>query len=109
MIKTLIFIVMLFSYSHAGVNSYQVAFETTECNGDSGFATVMIENIDKIKTASCLYEGKKLKTLLVRRSGTYATYTLTYDEAKSVMQDVKLYNRMRLKMMGNANTLIIDK
>ena len=93
----------------SALDSYKVAFETTECNGDMGFATVAIESIDKIQSESCLYEGKKLKKLLVRKGSSYVTYTLTYDEAKSIMQDVKLYNRMRLKMMENSNTLIIDQ
>jgi len=95
---------MLFS-----ADNYQVAFETTECSGESGFATVNIESIDKIQSAGCLHEGKKLKKLLVRKGNSYATYTLTYEEAKNVMQDVKLYNRARLKMMENANTLVITK
>ena len=91
------------------VDNYQVAFETTECSGETGFATVAIQRIDKIESAGCLYEGKKLKKLLVRKGGSYSTYTLTNDEARSVMQDVKLYNRARLKMMENANTLVITK
>jgi len=107
--KVLISLSLFWSLSFGVTESYQVAFETTECSGESGFATVAIKNIDKIQTASCLFEGKKLKKLLVRSGGSFATYTLTYDEAKSVMQDVKLYNRMKLKMMENANTLIITK
>jgi len=107
--KILISLSLLWSFSLSATDSYQVAFETTECDGESGFATVAIQSIDKIQTASCSYEGKKLKKLLVRSGSSFATYTLTYSEAKSVMQDVKLYNRMKLKMMENANTLIIAK
>ncbi len=107
--KILLLLSMLWSFSNAQVDSYQVAFETTECNGESGFATVAIEDIDKIQTASCLHEGKKLKKLLVRSAGSYATYSITHSEAKVIMQDVKLYNRMRLKMMQNSSTLIINK
>ncbi len=106
--KILILVSFLSSLTFA-LDSYQVAFETTECNGEHGFATVQIEDIDKIQSASCRYEGKKLQKLLVRKNGSYETYTLTYTEAKGVMQDVKLYNRARLKMMENANTLVITK
>ncbi|MEA2112177.1 MAG: hypothetical protein U9P71_09035 [Campylobacterota bacterium] len=53
--------------------------------------------------------GKKLQKLLVRRGGSYATYTLTHSEAREVMKDVRLYNRTRLKMMENANTVVITK
>ncbi len=105
-----IFVLMSFMGSLLfALDSYQVAFETTECSGESGFATVTIESIDKIQSAGCLHEGKKLQKLLVRKGNTYATYTLTYDEAKMVMQDVKLYNRARLQMMQSANTLVITK
>ena len=92
-----------------GSDSYQVAFEITECSGETGFAVVNIERISKIQSAGCSYDGKKLKKLIIGKGRSYITYTLTYDEAKSVMQDVKLYNRARLKMMENANTLIITK
>lgn len=95
--------------SYAKQLSYQVAFETTECDGETGFATVDIESIDKIQSASCIYKGKKLKKLLVHKNGSYHTYTITNAEARVIMQDVKLYNHMRLKMMENSNTLIIDK
>ena len=108
-LKVLLILLVSFNISLAKTASYQVAFETTACDGETGFATVDIENIDKIQTASCIYEGKKLKKLLVNKHGSYHTYTMTNDEAKMVMQDVKLYNRMRLKMMENSNTLIIEK
>ncbi|MEA2091217.1 MAG: hypothetical protein U9O83_02495 [Campylobacterota bacterium] len=107
--KILMVWMLLFSSLLAASESYQVAFETTECNGDSGFATVKIENIDKIKAADCLHEGKKLKQLLVRRGSSYVIYTLTENEAKNVMQDVKLYNRAKLKMMENSKTILITK
>jgi hypothetical protein len=106
--KILVLMGFLSSFVFA-LDSYQVAFETTECSGEHGFATVEIADIDKIQSAGCRYEGKKLQKLLIRKNGTYETYTLTYDEAKAVMQDVKLYNRARLKMMENANTLVITK
>ena len=100
--------VSLFSLLFAS-DSYQVAFETTECSGELGFATVQIKNIDRIESAGCRHEGKKLQKLLVRRGGSYATYTLTHGEAREVMKDVRLYNRARLKMMENANAVVITK
>lgn len=109
LLKILLILFVSFNISFAKSTSYQVAFETTSCNGEIGFATVDIENIDKIQSASCLYEGKKLKKLLVNKNGSYNTYTITTEEARAVMQDVKLYNRMRLKMMENSDTLIIDR
>jgi len=108
-IKLLLSSIILVSMSYAKSTSYQVAFETTACDGETGFATVNIEDIDKIQSGSCLYEGKKLKKLLVNKNGSFVTYTMTNDEAKQVMLDVKLYNRMRLKMMENSSTLVIEK
>lgn len=109
LLKIALVLLVISSLSYAKSASYQVAFETTSCEGESGFATVDIQSIDKIQTAQCSYEGKKLKKLLVNKNGTFVTYTMTYEEAKSVMQDVKLYNRMRLKMMENSSTLVIEK
>ena len=109
LLKILFLLLISLNFSYAKSASYQVAFETTSCDGESGFATVSIESIDKIQNASCIYEGKKLKKLLVNKNGSYVSYTMTYDEAKAVMQDVKLYNRMRLKMMENSSTLVIEK
>ncbi len=104
----IIMTVSLFSLIYAG-ESYQVAFETTECSGELGFATVQIKDIDRIESAGCLHEGKKLQKLLVRRGGSYATYTLTHSEAREVMKDVRLYNRARLQMMENANAVVITR
>jgi hypothetical protein len=101
-------IISLFCLLYAD-ESYQVAFETTECSGDLGFATVEIKNIDRIESAECRHEGKKLQKLLVRRRGSYVTYTLTHDEAREIMKDVRLYNRARLQMMQNANAVVITK
>lgn len=107
--KTILILLVTMSMADAKLASYRVAFETISCEGESGFATVDIESIDKIQNAGCSYKGKKLKKLLVTKNGSYVTYILTYEEAKSVIQDVKLYNRMRLKMMENSNTLVIEK
>jgi len=109
LIKTIVFSMLLFASTLSALEPYQVAFETTECNGDSGFATVEIGNIHKVQTASCMHDGKKLKKLLVKKGQSFITYTMTYDEAKAVMQDVKLYNRARLRMMENSNSIIITK
>ena len=91
------------------LDRYQVAFETTECNGDKGFATIDIARIERIESADCRYKGKKLQKMLVKKGGTYAVYMLTYDEAREVMRDIRLYNRAKLKMMQNSDTLVITK
>jgi hypothetical protein len=86
---------------------YQVAFETTECSGETGFATVDISTIDKIKNAGCSIDGKPLKMLLVQHNGSYNTFTMREEEAKAVMQDVKTYNRAQLQLLERSNAVII--
>ena len=94
-------------------SDYQVIFETTGCNGESGFATVKVEDIYKIENAGCTAPGKpgeKLKQVLVKNSsGSYDIFTLTRDEAKTVVTDMKMYMKAKLKALENSNTLIISK
>ncbi len=94
-------------------SEYQVIFETTSCNGESGFATVKVEDIYKIESAGCTVPGKpgeKLKQILVKNSsGSYDTFTLTQSEAKTVVSDIKLYMKAKLKSLENSSTLIINK
>lgn len=93
--------------------SYQVVFETTTCSGQSGFATVAADSVYKIENGDCFAPGsskEKLKKIVVKNSmGSYDTFTLTAAEAKSVIADIKAYQRARLKNLENANTLIITK
>ena len=99
--------------SAAWGSDYQVMFETTSCSGESGFATAKVEDIYKIENAGCNVPGKpseKLKQILVKNSiGSYDTFTLTQDESKMVISDMKMYMKARLKALENAKTLIIDK
>jgi hypothetical protein len=92
--------------------SYQVVFETTSCTGDSGFASVAVENVYKVENGDCFAPGskKKLKKILVRNGkGSFDTFTLTAEEAKSVISDLKDYQRAKLKNLENAHTLIIGE
>lgn len=94
-------------------DSYQVVFETTTCNGQSGFASVAADSVYKIENGDCLAPGsskEKLKKILVKNSkGSYDTFTLTASEVKNVVADLKAYQRARLKNLENANTLILRK
>ncbi len=96
-------------YSLFGLENFQVAFETTECNGDKGFATIDIAKINRIESDSCTYQGQKLQKMLVNKRGSYTVYHLTFREAREVMKDIRLYNRAKLKMMENTSPVIITK
>ncbi|MGW8161937.1 MAG: hypothetical protein ACWGN1_06780 [Desulfobulbales bacterium] len=69
-------------YAYAESDAYQVTFETLDCNGDSGFATVGIDQIYKIQSAGCAGpDGVQLKQMLVHDgSGSYTVYTLSQQE-----------------------------
>jgi len=100
---------IFFGINLFALDEYQVTFETTLCSGEKGFGNVDIKKIERIESAECTYEGKKLQKMLVRDGSSYKIYMLTYDQAKEVMQDIKLYNRAKLKMMQNSNAVIISK
>ncbi len=101
------FTALTVSCSLFAFEKYQVAFETTECNGDKGFATVNIAKIDRIESDSCTYEGKKLQKMLVKKGDSYVVYHLTFQEAREVMKDIRLYNRTKLKMMERSSPVVI--
>lgn len=94
-------------------DDFKVVFETTGCNGESGFATAKADAVYKIEDAGCSVpgeNGKPLKRILVRNDrGSFDTFTLTPEEAKNVIADVKTYMKARLKNLENANTLKITK
>jgi hypothetical protein len=92
-------------------DSYKVVFETMDCSGNSGFATVSPDEIYKVNNGDCSdpeNPGKKLKQLLVHDgSGSYIAYSLTQEEARSVMQDVKEYMRSRKGVLDRSESVII--
>ena len=81
--------------------------------GEIVFATANADAVYKIENAGCSVpgeNGKQLKRLLVKNGkGSFDTFTLTPEEAKNVIADVKTYMKARLKNLENANTLMITK
>ncbi len=95
-------------------SDYQVMFETTSCDGETGFSTAVVEDIYKIENAGCDNPGgkafEKLKQILIKNgSGSYDTLTLTQEESKTVISDMKLYMKARRNALENSSTLIIEK
>ncbi len=92
-------------------DSYKVVFETMDCSGNTGFATVGPDEIYKVGNGDCSHPehpGQKLKQLLVHDgSGSYTVYTLSQDEAKNVMLDVKEYMRARKGVLERSDSIII--
>jgi len=106
-------VLSLFISSMVTASDFQIMFETTDCNGESGFATAKVEDIYKIQNGNCNVSGsksEKLKQILIKNGrGSYDTFSLTASEANNVVQDMKSYMRARLKNLENANTLIITQ
>lgn len=94
-------------------NSYQVVFETMDCSGNTGFATVQPSDIYKILNGDCSNPekpGEKLKQLLVHDgNGSYTAYSLTQEEARSVMKDVKEYMRSQKGLLDRSNSIILSR
>ena len=103
------FCTCLLAVGVAGASSYQVTFETTDCNGDTGFATVGVEKIFKIQSAGCGGpDGKPLKQMLIHDgSGSYNLYTLTEEEAKNVKKEIKDYMAARRGVLDRSQGVII--
>ena len=101
---------VLFSLSvYAAADTYQVTFETMDCNGESGFATVGIDQVYKIQSAGCLGpDGKELKQMLLHDgSGSYTVYTLSQKESENVMKEVKAYMAARREALDRSDTIIV--
>jgi hypothetical protein len=104
--------VILFPIQGIGDDSYKVVFETMDCSGNTGFATVGPDEIYKVGNGDCTNPedpGKKLKQLLIHDgSGSYRVYTLTQEEARNVMLDVKEYMKARKGVLERSESVIIS-
>lgn len=93
-------------------DSYKVVFETTDCTGNTGFATVGPDQIYKVEDGDCTHPQhpeQKLKQLLIHDgSGSYKVYTLSQEEARNVMLDVKEYMRARKGVLERSDSIIIS-
>ena len=104
----------MFSLSPAfGADAYKVVFETIDCNGDTGFTTLSPDEIYKVESGDCTHPdhpGQKLKKMLVHDGqGSYRVFTLSQDEARTVMQDVKDYMKARKGVLERSNSVIITQ
>jgi hypothetical protein len=93
----------------ATASTYQVTFETTDCNGDTGFSTVGVDEVYKIQSGGCSGpEGAPLKQMLVHDgSGSYTAYTMTDEESKNVRKEIKDYMASRRGVLDRSNAIIV--
>ena len=105
-------ILSVLSFQVSAGDSYKIVFETMDCSGNTGFATVGPDEIYKLGNGDCSNPdapGKKLKQLLIHDgSGSYKAYSLTQEEAKNVMLEVKDYMKSRKRVLDRSNSIIIS-
>ncbi len=91
------------------LSAYQVMFETTDCNGQTGFASAKIEQIYRIEPAGCTGpDGKPIKKILLKNGqGSYDVLLLSDESAREVMGEIRAYMRAKRKMVENGNALVI--
>lgn len=110
---TVLSVVLIFlffaGYAAAESSAYQVTFATLECNGDSGFATVGVDQIYRIQSAGCAGpDGTSLKQLLVHDSyGSYNVYTLSQEESENINREIKAYMAARRGILERSDAIIV--
>ena len=99
----------------AGLSDTQVTFQTTDCNGNTGFASVELERIWRINPAGCATPDKPdeqlLQVLVKSLSGltNYEVFTVNPEEAASIQAQIKAHMDAKRKALEGGNTVIIDR
>ncbi len=107
---------LLVAVAFAGVlwatEPYRVVFETIDCNGETGLATVEIERIYKIEPGDCTMPGQPgvhIKKMLVKNDkGSFDIFTLPPKEAEEVMKQVKAFMKAKLKSLEQSQSIIVE-
>lgn len=92
--------------------SYKVTIATMDCNGDTGLASVDLENFYKIETTDCGPERPdvKLKQVLLRSGTTgFDVFTVTPQAAQQLQKDIQLYMDARRRSVERGGTVILEK
>lgn len=109
----ILLLALLLGFGPLAASDYKVAFETMSCNGDIGFAVVSADAIHKIEKGDCAdpddTQEYLMRMLVKDGSGSFAVYTLTRDEARAVMKEIKSYMRARRKALESSETVIIEQ
>ena len=115
-------------------DDYQITFQTNDCNGDTGLATVPVGSIYKIETITCdpPYEKNRRKQILLKAKITtvtsrgrdtflgnnqsqpvvvdsYNVMTVNEDEAARIEKDINRYMQARRKLLENGSSITIGQ
>jgi len=94
---------------------YQITFKTTDCNGDTGFATVEVNRIHKIQTITCDEPDakfKKLKQVIVKSKiipTSFDVFMVTESEAQHIQKRIDDYMEAKRKLLERGNPIILHK
>lgn len=99
-------------HADSAFKPYKITLQTTDCNGQTGMASVNVDHVVKIQTISCTEPpGRTLRQVLVR-SGTdpasYDAYTVTDEESSRIQRQIESYMRAREKALEESKSLIIE-
>jgi len=117
MIRTIFAALFLLLFTAVAANagsSYMITFQTTDCNGDTGIASVEINRIYKIKTIACEppYRAARRKQVLVTSKtlhGSYDVFTVDEKEAVNIQKQIQEYMDARRKLLEKGNPIILQK
>ncbi|RLB68835.1 MAG: hypothetical protein DRH04_06265 [Deltaproteobacteria bacterium] len=111
-ILAVFFLLFFIAAAAAAESAYMITFQTTDCNGDTGIATVEIDRIYKIRSISCEppYQDARLKQVLVISKtlhGSYDVFTIDEKEAANIQNQIQAYMDARRKLLENGNPIIL--
>lgn len=91
----------------------RVTFSTTECNGDSGMASVDVDRIERIQSIDCgaAGSGQKRHQVLVRPAGGangFQAYLVTEQESQNIERQIRRHTEARQRAIETGRTVIID-
>ena len=87
----------------------KVTFQTTDCAGATGMASVDVDLIDRLQPLTC-DSGRKLKQVLVKSaSGSFEVYTVAEGEAGKIEAQIQQAMESRRKGLEHSDTLQIHR
>ncbi len=104
--------VCLTAYPDSALKPFKITFQTTDCNGQTGMASVDVDRVDRIQTIDCpTPSGRTLKQVLVRSGPgltSYDAFTVTNDESSRIQRQIDSYMHARQKALEEGKSLIIE-
>jgi len=87
----------------------KATFQTTDCAGTTGFASVDIDRIERLQPITC-ENGRKLKQVLVKsRTGSFEVHTVVETEAGKIEAQIQQVMESRRKALESGKTIHIDR